>query len=327
MVEFLKVKEGKKDNVDWASFQSSKREIMNLYFEKKYEEGLKKSQQLIEKFPEFPETTYFYTACFYGLLNKREEALNSLKMGMEKGAWWTSQFLNSETDLDLLKDDPRFIELGKRGDQILREEETSPELLISYPDNYNLNEEYIVLLILHWFSGNNLETRFFWDTLLKLRNDLILCFLQSSQICGKNRYCWDNWAMTRKEVLKAYNYLKTNLRIKETILAGVSQGATVAFRMTFNNFIRADRLILVIPSIKSKEQISEIIENVEQDVQEISTLIFAGQKDTFYQGALQLDQYIKEKRLKSKIYSYSNLGHSIPEDTIEKVNEFIEKNN
>jgi tetratricopeptide (TPR) repeat protein len=79
-----------------------------LFHLDKKSEALQWMKEIIDKYPS--EGNYYEAACLYALTNKREEALNALKISFEKG---NANFnhISIDDDLDNVKQMPEYISL------------------------------------------------------------------------------------------------------------------------------------------------------------------------------------------------------------------------
>ncbi len=310
--------------INWPYFYSLTNKIFSAYLKKNYEDGLELSLQLLHSFPEVPEKTYFFTACFYALLEERKKALKYLEEGFSHGAWWPSFYLNNERDLEDLKADKKFIELGKKGDVKFEEEKKKarPQLLIRTPANYEKTNAYHCLLVLHWAAGNNFETESFWKDILTYRDDLFLAYLQSSQVWGRNMHVWNDKRRALLEIRHALEYLQQHHPFQKTILGGASQGANVALLAVATKMVKSNGLILVVPAFQTRKQIDEFLAGA-FEVDSVATLIIAGKKDPLYQGALELTKKFQDEKIPLTFRPYPDLGHNYPPDFITIVNDFL----
>ncbi len=316
-----------KTRIDWIKFYDYTQKIVKYYLEKEYQHGLELSLALKKAFPELPSRTHLFVACFQALLGDKEKAIQTLEEGMTRGGWWTSTYLTSEPDLKSLHDNPRFLEICRKGDEKLEELKvlSRPELEIRLPKKDTEDDSYEVMLILHWRGGNLDETQAFWSPLHDLRPNMILAFLQSSQLQGDHMYCWDDWKVTLQEMQAAFDALKQKMTIKRFILSGSSQGSAVAFKIAFSKILPVNRLILTLPAIKNEEHVMRLLADAETRLPTIPTLILVGKKDHFYQGALELHEFLEARKIPSTLHAWENVGHSFPPepDFTKAVNDFL----
>ncbi len=313
--------------IDWGAFHEANNEIFEAYLAKEYQKGLELSLALRKKFPALPSKTLFYVACFYSLLGEKEKALQALEEGVKTGGWWTSQYLDTEPDLEQIRNEAKYKDICKIGDSLFEKEikKSVAQLGIRTKQRLDPDANIDVLLVLHWRGGNISETDYFWRRLISDNPNLVLAYLQSSQLMGKNMFCWDKWDTARDEVKAAYEYLKEKFNIDRFILAGVSQGATVAVRTAFNSVVPVSMAILVIPAIRDQAQLETLIES-KNDLPLIPTLILCGKKDPLYLGAVSLDHYLGRNGAPVEFFSYEDIGHFYPPDFIAKTSHFLKNN-
>jgi tetratricopeptide (TPR) repeat protein len=86
----------------------------NLTLKGRYADGLQIDKRLVQLRPSDP-LAHYNLACSYALLNKKEQALKTLRRAVELG-YRDFRYLREDRDLDTIRHDPRFR-------QILREYE------------------------------------------------------------------------------------------------------------------------------------------------------------------------------------------------------------
>jgi tetratricopeptide (TPR) repeat protein len=81
----------------------------NLTLKGRYADGLQIDKRLVQLRPTDP-LAHYNLACSYALLNRKEQALKTLRQAIELG-YRDFRYLREDRDLDTIRHDPRFRQL------------------------------------------------------------------------------------------------------------------------------------------------------------------------------------------------------------------------
>lgn len=139
-------------------------------------------------------------ACKAGLNDLAMEIMNEAIV--EKGYWYSYDYLLEDDDLKPLTKYDNFYELAKicKERELEAKRNSKPDLKIIEPKNLVNNEKYPLLLALHGNEENILITEDYWSSCII--NNYILALPQSSEIGFSDGYYWNDVKKGSDEVNK-----------------------------------------------------------------------------------------------------------------------------
>jgi predicted esterase len=280
-----------------------------------FQKGLEIALEAIDRFPEKPALTHSWAIDFYMSLKRKKKAMKMLEQGFRRGAWWSPKYLLSETKE--LEDQPTFSKILKAGEERFNEERqhAQAELIVRTPKKYSDKKMYPLLLVLHGAYSNNLDSEPYWLSILD-KKQLLLASLQSSQIVSGHHHIWDDQDTALKDVKNAYSTLKEHYRIDKSkvILGGISHGAEITLITIFSNRVPTKGFITAIPSVGAFTQQFVKNNSLQNKKKDLKGSIVAGEKDPRYNKQKTVHEFLNKKGIPTQLYSYPELGHSIPND-------------
>jgi len=307
-------------------FLTLKNKLLELYYERKYKEALKVAKMAYEKFKDRITDTTFWLACFNSLLKNKDEAIIILKNALDNGIWWSPQLLMSETDFDFIKEEKEFKEIVERCRVFFEEAQSKakPECLLLHAESFDNKKESKLFIAIH-FRGSNAEEFSEYFKKIVLKRDYILAVPQSSQISTLNKFCWDNHEAAKKEISDHYKEISNKYRLneEETIIAGASQGGALSLELALGeNKLNIKKFISIIPGIKD---ISSYIPLVKNGVNKgIKGFIITGEKDFYLPMAKEFYEEARKLKLQCEFVSIKGMGHNIPENFEDYLNEALD---
>jgi hypothetical protein len=310
-----------------AELQSLQKQMEDCLSASDFERGLEIALGAIDRFPERPTLTHSWAIDFCLPLGRKRKAMKVLEQGFDRGAWWSPKILRS--NLSELKDHQDFPRILKMGEDRFRKAEQIAEakLIVRTPKEPSDGTRHPLLLVLHGAHSNNFDCEPHWLSILDSKR-LFLASLQSSQVVMGDHYVWDDREIALREIENAYSMLTERYRIdtSKVVLGGISAGAETALFAVFLNRAPAKGFISVIPSVGAF--IKEFVKN--NSLPSIGTdlkgCIVAGEKDPRYGNVKIVYEFLSRKGVPIRLHSYSELGHSIPNDfdqVLVKSTEFI----
>jgi predicted esterase len=278
------------------------------------------------QYPENKSMIIYWIACFYTLLGENEKALEVLEEGIRHGAWWTKNTLLTEPDIKELRENPRMLQIAEIGEERFNKKKTKcrPTLLIRTPKSYSENKKYPLLFVLHWRGGNNVDFEAYWNEII-VNNDIILCLFQSSQMYGDNQFCWDDESKGLLELQQVFRSLreKINIDLSKIVLAGASQGARLSFTAMLSELIPATGFIYAFPSIGDSIAFINSFKSF-KSFQSIRGCIISGELDNFHKENELLSKILIDSGVNCQFLSYPDLGHYIPDNFNQILEESID---
>jgi predicted esterase len=172
------------------------------------------------------------------------------------------------------------------------------------------------MLALHWYTGTGPE---FIERFRSAADDLgfLLASAQSSQMCAKDQYCWDDQAEGEAEVSGALASLRASHRFDadRVILAGASQGGRLAIAMSLA--LPLCGFIAVVPAVRGVEEFAAHVESAAE--RGVKGYIIAGEKDYFLAGTEKLQRFLDSNGVSCRIEVVEGMAHTFPKDFPERL--------
>lgn len=300
-------------------FTDLQKYVIELVQEDRITEALSVMEDAKKSFPNKIDRLGHWSASLYAIGGKQERALAELNEVLAKGLWWNPDLLTSDPELDILKDSPEFQNIVERCHSIYGKEKeaTCAELkVLGNP----LAE--MAIFPLHW-KGSNIEDFSLQWSEEKILDKYLLGIPQSSQLFSYACYSWDDKEMAMRDVSTTFNEFEKNynLKDKEIILAGASQGANMAAQMCLKSDIEAfDDFIAIVPAFEIDE-LEKVITTSLND--KARGCIITGDKDPFYESVMKAITLFDAHHIPCKLIVIKGLGHSLPEDFPEVLEEAV----
>ncbi|MHA2250554.1 MAG: hypothetical protein ACXAD7_09330 [Candidatus Kariarchaeaceae archaeon] len=299
----------------WQMYQK-----MTICFESdEFKQGLLIAKEVIKKYPHHITSNYTWLTSFYEELGQRENMMQAIIEGFDRGAWWSEKAIIE--GFGSLKDHGHFqkvLELAKQ-----KEMTNQAELLVRTPTDYSKEKSYPLLLVLHGRYDSNATADHYWNRVVKEKN-IILALLQSSQMISNVHFSWDDEEIAQNDLSLAYSILiqKFSIDPKKIMLGGVSHGNSVILDAVFSRSLLANGIIAVIPSAPTF--VSRYEETVPFDQNTLISCIIVGEKDTRYQRTIKIRDFLETKGSVTKLFSDKDLGHEYPKNFHEILIQAIE---
>ncbi|RDI96606.1 hypothetical protein DV704_01995 [Meiothermus sp. QL-1] len=302
-----------------ADFSQIQREIFGLYGQKRLEEALMQTRRARRHFPGQAARLTFWEACFLSLLERPQEALGVLQAGLEEGLWWNPERLQQDADLAGLQELPEFKTLlevcqtRKQQAQLMAQ----PRLRVFPPPNPSTPAP--LLLAFHMRGSNLEETAPHWQPLSQ--HGVLLALLQSGQVEGPWGYCWDDYAQAKQEAQQAYTLLQTQHPLSQTlVLAGASQGAGLAVRLTLEQALPSRGFVAVVGA----GALEPLLPHLEAAVQKgLKGVFITGEDDPARAHITLVANELKAQGLQVRLEVVKGLGHDYPPDFAERLVEAL----
>lgn len=301
-------------------FSQIQREIFSLYGQKRLEEALEQTRRVRPHFPSETARLAFWEACFLSLLERPQEALGVLQAGLEEGLWWNPERLKQDSDLAGLQELPEFktllevCQIRKQQAQL----RAQPRLRVFPPPNPSTS---VPLLLAFHMRGSNLEeTAPHWQPLSQ--HGVLLALLQSGQVEGPWGYCWDDYAQAKQEAQQAYTLLQTQhpFHPQTLVLAGASQGAGLAVRLTLEQALPSRGFVAVVGA----GALEPLLPHLEAAVQKgLRGVFITGEDDPARAHIIQVAHELKAQGLPVRLEVVPGLGHDYPPDFAERLVEAL----
>jgi predicted esterase len=232
------------------TFQDFQTDMFRLYQEKSYSKALSIVTEAAKEFPEKRARTAFWIACLQSRLGNLDQAVQTLREGIQHGVWWSEETLR-DPDLDPVRSKPEFASILADCQHLKQKSAkiAKPELLVRSPTGPSKGRLWPVLVVCHQRYGDRPDqTAHEWSSILQ--NGVGLVVPWSSQVYAQDGRCWDNLDIAERDMLWVYSELKRHpgIDLDRLVLAGFSQGAALAVYLTLKRAFPCRGFIAVAPS-------------------------------------------------------------------------------
>jgi len=311
---------------NWAEIQDR---VITLYGQGRLREALEAANSAAEIFPERATRTSYWRACLYSLLGETQEALAILEKAVANGIWWSETTLLNESDLAPIRDTPEFREivLACKHLSAAAQEAARPQLIVLPPRKAEGASPPPLLMALHSRGSDAQKFAPYWQPAADA--GVVVAIPQSSQVCAKDEFCWDDEDKAATEVTWAYEKMRDSYRFDPSrlVLAGASQGGRIAITAALKGDPFQSRgFIAVVPAVRDIEGFVVLVDKAA--ARGIKGYIITGDRDQFYQGACRLQDAMEKNGLLCKLDVRPGMGHRFPpdfSDTLLRALDFILK--
>jgi predicted esterase len=250
--------------------------------------------------------------CKAGYLDKAMEIFEEAII--DKGYWYSYDYLNKDEDLEPLRQKNRFNELAKICK--MREEDARknsvPQLKLIKANSINNTDKQPLLIALHGNQENITITKNYW--MPAINRQFLLALPQSSQVEFSDAYSWDDIGKGTSELKEHYNkILSTNNIDKDNILiGGFSAGARIALNSILKSYIKVKGCIFVAPWLPEIDEWEQLFSSSE--LKNIKFHVICGNKDDdCLDCTLSFVDILKNNNIPHSFTLVKNLNHDYPE--------------
>lgn len=297
-----------------------------LYNEGKYIETYQFVTDHRNDFNEYGAHIYNLRYCTACMTGQMEQALNLMKEAiLGHGYWYSYDYLFHEEDLVTIRDRDEFKELA----DICRQREleaiasVKSDMLVLKPVDFNHDEKYPLMIILHGNGQNMLISKDSWAS--DGTKNFILAFPQSSQITFSGAYVWNDYRKGCDEVKSHYQRLLSEKYIdnEKVIICGFSAGTRTALYSILSESVNVKGFIFSgswLPELDEWEPLFHRIKS-----KEIKGYIICGDMDKIsMESTKKLAELLEKKGIKFKLHYIKDMWHEYPEDFDKYLDEAID---
>lgn len=306
------------------SFEELQTQMFDLFYARDLAGAFAVAESASRLYPDRLPKTAYWKACILSLMGRAEEAVSALAQGLAEGAWWSPIMLNRDPDLEAARTLPQMTEVLAETDRRWQAAQvrSKPQTFILDPRDRTAapagHDGALppLMLALHWYTGTGPE---FIERFRSAADDLgfLLASAQSSQMCAKDQYCWDDQAEGEAEVSGALASLRASHRFDadRVILAGASQGGRLAIAMSLA--LPLCGFIAVVPAVRGVEEFAAHVESAAE--RGVKGYIIAGEKDYFLAGTEKLQRFLDSNGVSCRIEVVEGMAHTFPKDFPERL--------
>ncbi|MGN0144758.1 MAG: hypothetical protein ACI398_07225 [Clostridium sp.] len=241
--------------------------------------------------------------CIYSIMNKKDKAKDFIQRIMENNIWINPIELESDTDVDNLRDLDEFQNLLEFSWRKFNEFSKNSKRKV-YELNSNINDDVSIFFV-HGRGTNFSEFKSVFglnSVFYKKR----LFYIQSGQVYAKNKYCWDDEEIALNQIEDVLRGYQTNKKI----ICGISQGGRILVNALIKEKIKED-LLLIMPAVSS----SEVEQSKNLSVKQQGNIkIIVGDKDNCYQSVIDLAMNLKNVGYSIDVRVIQGMGHYITKE-------------
>jgi len=289
-----------------VTFQDVAARVFSLYGDADYESALAVARDARTSYPHEDNTLTFWEGCLLARLGRKQEAVEVLLAGIERGEWWPTGKL-IDHHLDPVRGEPGWEKvhayclektqslLGQRPGPMVRDG-TGDGTIVTIQGAHALQETL--------FNTWTQATPGRWTVITPV----------ASEPTGDGRWEWPH--SLGASVKNLARDLEDIILPPPLILSGFSIGSAIACHMINSTESPAEGLIAVAPS--SSADFEELIEATAS----VRSLLICGDQDTRADRYRQLESQLAE-RAHVDFDLVKGLGHAYPSDLHVRVSQFL----
>ena len=299
---------------DAQEFFQKAEPLFQQYARGDYAGALLVAETLAGQYPGQAIHTCLWRICLTSRLGRTEEALRLLSEALSSRHWWSESQLLQEPDLEPLQGLPEFEALvaTNRALYTAAQATTGPELHVLAPVAPH-SAPFPLLLALHGRGHSDAEVKSsHWEGAQKL--GWMVALPRSSQLSWSGAYGWDDPEKAEHEILAHYEKICAQFPIKEGhfVMAGFSQGASIAIHLVLQGKLPARGFIAVAPGVIAVEGLAGWAEAARESG--IRGVLVVGGKDRRNEAFRQVKEVLEAHKVPLQFVEYPELGHDFPHD-------------
>lgn len=184
--------------------------------------------------------TNYNVACMYARLGKKDEAFKYLNRAVAMGGFPTDivKQMEGDSDLDSLRDDPRYAAALKRaGQPDAAPAAAAGHSLVVLPPKHDASRPAPLVVVLHAGGASMKSAVDQWRDAAGTAGAILLA-PQGPAAAGDDRFDWgEDFAAIESSVMNAINTVmdQHHIAVDRVIIAGVGSGATAAWGVALRN--------------------------------------------------------------------------------------------
>ncbi len=229
---------------------------------------------------------------------------------LEKGLWYSYDYLMSDDDLASLRSIPQFQKLA---DLCKKREAEAKASAVSELKITRAEEGSDLLVALHGNEENIAIAEPYW--LPALKSGFHLALPQSSDIDFSEGYMWEDLAQGVEELEQHISQLSAEFSLESgtMILGGFSAGARIALYSLLTGAVEAKGFIFVAPWLPEISEWEPLLDVLRE--KSVKGFIIYGEKDEDCRDdAKTFEHLLFEKGIEHQAVVYPDLDHDFPED-------------
>jgi phospholipase/carboxylesterase len=292
---------------------------------KDYEKALNvatEAHDLAEKsgIPPLRGLTTYNMACMNSLLKNQDEALDYLEAAAEfEGfARGMEAQMVSDSDLDNVRDDPRYEKVLKTLKKKYGKKDESLKFEVRLPKNYQESKAAPILIALHPYGGDIDEAIARWKHAADGVGAILIAIRGPAEV-DEGKYQWGNdFDSLETEIIDALDEVIERHKVDEdrVVIAGFSQGALVAYAMA----VRAPEVFCGLVPVGGTFRLESESDFDDEDLGDLRLFIMYGDEDVrnVLRTNRQAARRFKRAGATVETKVFEGLGHEFPPDSDEE---------
>lgn len=255
------------------------------------------------------EMTWVLAQC-YSSVGQLEKAYNLLEEGIVKGYFYP--IFPDDSIFNKPSYENRFKDLLERIDElkIKKQESSIAKYILESPRTYS--KETPLFISLHGW-GESME--FFkakWES-KTIEDQFHHLFIQSSQVCTYNGYCWNSTEKAFEDICIIINKVKDELGFlpERMFVGGFSQGGEIAIEICLKTDFPIKGVVILCPGLR-EEYLKNEIDLLSSKLEYLA--IITGENDMVLENQKRFIELIKKANLRHKYIIIEKLGHWFPDN-------------
>ena len=259
--------------------------------------------------------SYLIEARLRAASGEGENAIAVLERALAEGCRYRREWLLEDTKLAPIADLSAFKALADRAQHAYDEaaRTAKPTLMFAMPDTLPTAFGYPTLMVLHGNNSNAKVTAPLWSNMAD--RGWVVAVPQSGEIgMSPDAYTWNDADRAAADLEAHFQRLKraTEIDTSRIVLAGFSQGATVALLLAFRKRFTVRGVVSIAPWMPNSAEMRGLVEGGAGRMVRVAVVI--GERDASLQSARELDALFKQKGVRATLDERAGLGHDYPDD-------------
>jgi dienelactone hydrolase len=302
---------------EWRAWLVDWTDISALYLRGDFDPALRRAEEMLRRHPERRTYVEHVIACICCCAGQERRALDLAEEVSARGSWWSAHQLG-DSDLDPIRQDPRFVAVssamsGGEAAAARQARARATEMSVIPP----AGSPRAAVVALHMYGVGKTETTRVWAPLSE--RGVAVVVPESSFRDADDLPCWPDPDLARRDATAAVERARAEAPAAPLILAGASQGASVAVRLSVEG--SADTVAAFVAVVGGGSAIGELNAYVrEAGRRRLRGMFIAGERDELVRrGQERVARELTAAGIACRVEVVPNLPHLYPDDLCERV--------
>lgn len=309
----------------FESYQEMRQRVGELYRQQAFEQVVEILKWGLRAFPDHLKANVFNLALCQVQISQMDQALETLKFGLEHGVWFGPFELENEA-WEPIKGHQAFGEIQARYEMLMiqAQEQAEPLLELVPPIEYSPQRAYPLFIALHG-GGETVETfKRNWTAPI-LRKEFIVAYPQSSRVISMDGYSWMGEPPDQQEIKDTYRKtgLQYNVDSDCVIVGGFSSGGHLALTLLMEEVLifPCRGFVVLCPPVPDGISIEKIERMVELGQRGV---LLTTEMDPRLKDQEKFALVLESAGVPLRFEVFPNIGHWYPPDLDDKIHEAVD---